>query len=501
MVRKVFIISNTYQDSVDLMRLSNMATKVEGVAQASVMMGTALNKAVLQEVGLSSSEVDAAKPSDLMLVVQAESLSVADEVIALVREELNRDAVVDNQVDDINFSSIDEILDSDSTFNLAVISTAGEHASTEARKSLQRGLNVFIFSDNVSLTDEVELKNLAHREGLLVMGPDCGTSFLGGVPIGFVNRVNRGSIGIIGASGTGIQEVMCRIDALGGGVSHAIGTGSHDLSAEVAGISTLDAMAILERDSDTETIILISKPPEPEIAEKVYTAATKMSVPVVICFIGADHPREDVNLYFTQTLEEAAQVAVSLSNGLLPIKKEAERHLKIDCEQVGFLRGLYSGGTLAYEAIHLLQESGLLIKSNIAKSPQYLLKNNQKSEENTILDMGDDFFTIGRLHPMIDYTDRIKRLYEEFADPNVRVILMDIVTGYGSNMKPAEDLLPVISESLHKRPDIHFVVHICGTDRDPQSVLELSEALTDAGAIVEFNHVAAVEYARSLLFV
>jgi FdrA protein len=130
-----------------------------------------------------------------------------------------------------------------------------------------------------------------------------------------------------------------------------------------------------------------------------------------------------------------------------------------------------------------------------------LLKNNQKSEENTILDMGDDFFTIGRLHPMIDYTDRIKRLYEEFADPNVRVILMDIVTGYGSNMKPAEDLLPVISESLHKRPDIHFVVHICGTDRDPQSVLELSEALTDAGAIVEFNHVAAVEYARSLLFV
>ena len=63
------------------------------------------------------------------------------------------------------------------------------------------------------------------------MGPDCGTAIINGVPLCFANVVRRGDIGIVGASGTGTQEVTVIIDKMGGGVSQVIGTGGRDLKS------------------------------------------------------------------------------------------------------------------------------------------------------------------------------------------------------------------------------------------------------------------------------
>ena len=499
MVRKAYIKNNTYQDSVALMRLSTMAAKMEGVNRASVMMGTPLNKTVLEDVGLFVPELASAQPSDLIVVVEAAEEDVVSSAISKIKDELNREATLDDTEGDAKPVSIAEALQKDASFNLVAISTPGEFAASEARKALKKGLNVFMFSDNVSIEDEIELKTYAHDHGLLVMGPDCGTSLLGGVPLGFVNIVNKGSIGLIGASGTGMQEVMCRIDQMGGGVSNAIGIGSHDLSGKVGGISMLDSMQILAADDDTKVIVLISKPPEESVAKKMCEAAKKLPVPVVVCFLGSESIPQEDNLYIASTLDDAARYAVSLAKGETPVAEE-KAMFQPDAEPKGYIRALYSGGTLAYEAIVLLEKHGVNVFSNIAATAEKTLEDHRVSRENTVVDMGDDKFTVGKPHPMIDFTDRVARAYEEAKDANVKVILMDVVTGYGSIANPSDYLVPMLENIAKARPDLKFVIHLCGTTHDGQSIEKLYEDLSNAGAIVDYNHASAVEKAWSLLF-
>lgn len=498
MVRRAYIKSNTYQDSVSLMRLSALVSKMEGVERASVMMGTALNKKVLEEIDMFTPEVETAQTSDMMVIIEAQDESVADKAYQRIEEELNMENRAKEESGERLPISIVEAVNNNPDCNIIAISAPGEYAAAEAMKALKKGLNVFLFSDNVSIESEVELKKYAKEHDLLVMGPDCGTTVLRGVPLGFANVVRSGGIGLVGASGTGLQEVMCRIDQMGGGVSSAIGTGSHDLSLETGGISMLQAMDVLEADADTKIVVLVSKPPESSVAAKVLERAAKMRCPVVACFIGAGDMAHGENVYLADTLELAAQIAVALSKGEA-VPAAAAKSEAVAVPEDKFLRGLYSGGTLASEALNILSLHGVKAYSNLTKGTEYSLADPLVSKGNCIVDMGDDKFTVGKPHPMINYDERVKRIRKEAADSSVTVFLLDVLLGFGSNLEPAAAIGEVISESLSARPELKFVVHVCGTEGDKQGLEKQCSLLREVGAQVELSHVAAVEKALSLL--
>jgi FdrA protein len=377
-----------------------------------------------------------------------------------------------------------------SASSLVLISVPGRYAAGVAREALELGKHVFLYSDNVSLEDEIALKQIAREKGLLVMGPDCGTAIINGVGLGFANRVRRGSIGLVGASGTGLQAVTSHIHNLGGGISHAIGTGGRDLKSEVGAITAHQAMDLLARDPETKVIVLISKPPSPDVATNLLSAAQAIWKPVVVDFIGYPPPARKLgNLHFATNLSEAAEIAVnqlSVNSGTLSIRQEPGR---------GYLRGLFSGGTLAYETMLALQATLSPLYSNTPITDNQMLNDPLLSECHTIIDLGDEFFMVGRLHPMIDNDLRIRRLKQEAADAEVSLILLDIVLGEGSHMNPVAELTPVIKEIREKRSEeLEVVAIVVGTGDDPQNLESQIEQLKDAGVVVFRAVVEAVEY-------
>lgn len=395
---------------------------------------------------------------------------------------------------------------------LALISTPGDYAAAEARKALDAGLDVMIFSDNVSVDDEIALKRRAHERGLLVMGPDCGTAIVGGVALGFANVVRRGDIGCVGAAGTGLQQVTSLVDRWGAGISNALGTGSHDLSSEVGGITMLDALAALDADPETNVLLLVSKPPAPDVAERVLDAAARSAKPAVVCFLGA--PRENVErpgIQAASTLDEAAEKAVAASLGAAPqrppeseldaLAAEAREGL---ADSQRYLRGLYSGGTFGYEASLLLSAAAVgRVWSNTPARPDDRIADVWKSREHTVVDLGDDVFTRGRPHPMIDYRLRVERIAEEAADPEVAVVLFDVVLGYGSHPDPASELVPAIEAALRAAAEDGrlpaFVAHVCGTEGDPQSLATTTSRLRDAGVLLADSNARAVGLAARIV--
>jgi succinyl-CoA synthetase alpha subunit len=393
--------------------------------------------------------------------------------------------------------------------NLALISTPGEYAAAEALKALKLGLHVMIFSANVALEDEIRLKRYAQEHDLLLMGPDCGTAILNGLPLGFANVVRRGDIGLVAASGTGLQQVTCLIDRWGGGVSQAIGTGSHDLTSQVGGITMIQGIRALAADPETKSIVLISKPPAAGVAERVLSAAAESGKPVVVNFIGADpEATRRQRIYSVQTLEAAAAAAVALSQG-----KEPAGEVTAEPTLIGvagrlrpgqrYLRGLFSGGTFCYETLLLLQESLGPVYSNTPLQPAFKLPDVWKSVEHTAIDLGDDQFTQGRPHPMIDFRLRNERLLQEARDPEVAVILFDVVLGYGSNMDPAAELVPAIQAARATAADggreIAFLGFVCGTQGDPQGLPRQEAQLREAGVMLYESSAQAARVAARLL--
>ena len=333
------------------------------------------------------------------------------------------------------------------TANLALISTPGDYAAAEAMKALRLGLNVMLFSDNVGLEDEISLKRYAQGHDLMVMGPDCGTAIVDGIPLGFANAVRRGVIGAVAASGTGLQQVTCLIDRWGQGISQAIGTGGHDLSARVGGITMLQGLKALAADPGTRVVVLISKPPDPEIAARVLAAAEAAGKPIVVSFLGADPATlRRPNVHPVRTLEDAASLAVALAGGRRPDPETGPAAAASAQLAPGqrYVRGLYSGGTFCYEALLLLTEALGRVASNTPLEPDCRLADVWQSEGHTAIDLGDDVFTRGRPHPMIDQTLRIERIQKEAADPEVAVILFDVVLGYGAHADPAAELGPAL---------------------------------------------------------
>jgi len=391
--------------------------------------------------------------------------------------------------------------------NLALISTPGEYAAAEAFKALNLGLNVMLFSDNVELKDEIALKRFAQDHDLIVMGPDCGTAIINGIPLAFANVVRRGEIGVVAASGTGLQQVTCLIDRWGKGISQAIGTGGHDLHKEVGGISMLQGLKALAADQSTSVIVLISKPPSPEVAERVLKAAAGTGKPVVVNFLGAaPEGIRRPNLYAAGTLEDAAAAAVALADGNRPEESRPKHPFFSMPPRLApgqrYIRGLYSGGTFCYEASLLLKKDFGQVYSNTAVDPEDRLGDVWTSRGHTIIDLGDDLFTRGRPHPMIDHRLRNERILKEARDPEVAVILCDVVLGHGSHPDPASEMVPVIQEAKDSadKAGRHLVVvgFVCGTSSDPQNLFKQEAALREVGVILAESNAQAVRMAMAI---
>ncbi|HRI19149.1 MAG TPA: acyl-CoA synthetase FdrA, partial [Burkholderiaceae bacterium] len=402
----------------------------------------------------------------------------------------------------------------DPAANFALVSVPGTYAAAEAMKALRLGMSVMIFSDNVPVEHELAVKRYAARHGLMVMGPDCGTAIVNGLPLGFANVVRRGTIGVIGASGTGMQEVTSRIHNLGAGVSQALGTGGHDLSEAIGGISMLAGLAALDRDPATQVIVLLSKPPAAAVAARVLDAASKATKPVVVNFLGAD-PKSfsDDRIHGAATLAEAADMAVALASGRraepAPTAVDAAARTRLDdaarrmAPGQRYLRGIFCGGTFCYEAQLICQAQGIRTWSNTPVAGNPTLADIRTSREHTVVDMGDDAFTQGRPHPMIDPTLRNERIERDAADPETAVLLVDVVLGYGSAADPASRLLEVLGQarSAAKAASRYLAViaHVCGTDADPQDRKETIARLQSAGALVAASNAEAAGWAAHLV--
>ena len=491
------VLPNLYRDSVSLMQLSATLGRLPGVEQVSAVMATPANLELLRAAGLMDGAV-AASPNDLLVALRGKSSAALEAAMAAALDALEKPpaqaasggpAREPPRSLQMGLAQVPEA-------NLALVSVPGEYAAAEAMKALRLGLNVMLFSDNVSLAEEVSLKKYARERELLVMGPDCGTAIIDGIPLGFANAVRRGAIGVVGASGTGTQQVTSLVHRRGAGISHAIGTGGHDLHQEVGGITMLHGLKLLARDPETRVIVLISKPPAPGVANQVLDAARRAGKPVVVNFVGGAEAASGANLYPVQTLEEAAMAAVALAAGKRPARAATSRvaapKSKLRKEQ-RYIRGLYSGGTFCYEASYLLGDAW----SNAPVDPARKMKDAWKSLGDTVVDLGDDVFTRGRPHPMIDHRLRNERLLAEAADPQVAVILFDVVLGYGSHPDPAAEMVPILLKAKKNR-SIAFVGSVCGTDEDPQGLERQEAALRKAGVVLAESNARAVRLAAAI---
>ena len=460
---------NSYFDSIDLMRVAEQARQLAGVDEVGVAMGTPPGRSMLAEAGLWPVEAPEAGASDLLIAIRASTEAVAKDALARVEELLT--AGRDHgqaRVAMLPRTTISAVRQSAAT-NVAVIAVPGAHAAIEAHQALSAGLHVFLFSDGVPLDDEVALKRRARDHGLLLMGPECGTAIINGVGLGFANRVRRGAVGVVGASGTGIQELTTLIHRLGGGISHAIGTGGRDLHAAVGGLTTLQGVAALGADPETRVLLIVSKPSSPAVADAVLRAAVETRKPVVACLLGYAGTTPQ-GVHSAATLEEAALTAVKLTAGGA---RELERPRVPGPAARGAIRGFFTGGTLCDEARRLVGDGAA----------------------HRFVDFGSEEYTRGRPHPIIDPSLRNAAIVALGEDTGFSVLLLDLVLGDCAHADPAGALRPALAEARARRRgrELTTVAHVVGTDDDPQGLQRQEEELRKAGAIVcASNRMAAL---------
>ncbi|PKN71393.1 MAG: FdrA [Candidatus Cloacimonetes bacterium HGW-Cloacimonetes-3] len=499
MIAKATIIQGMYLDSVKLMLISKELRACKGVQDAVAILATKENREILAATDMLIDAIKDAKETEIVVVVKANSMAEADAALAsadtLLHAKVGKRAGKSKTLNSIKSASA-----SMEKADLCLISVAGKYAAAEAEKALDMGMHVMLFSDNVSVSDELKLKQKAISQGLLMMGPDCGTAIINGVPLAFSNAVPKGRIGIVSASGTGLQEVSCGIANRSRGISQAFGTGGRDGKAEIGGIMLCACLEYLMEDNKTDVIVLIGKTPVDAVQHKLWKLIGSSTKPVIVNFLKDMQVPEIKNLSYAASLEDTADLACKALNDSLPVEVKC---FKFDFAKPNiakdrkFIRGLYSGGTLCYEALQLYKrEFGAYPKSNIAAESKDMLSNVWHSEGDCFIDMGADDFTVGRPHPMIDYSLRLKKIAEEAADGTVAVILLDVVLGFGANADPASELAPVLCALP---TNVAVVCHVLGTAGDPQHIEEQLSKLAACGARVFTSHLKAVNDAFTLL--
>jgi FdrA protein len=509
MITRTLVYPSAYHDSVSLMLVARDLSRLEGVHDAAVVMATEANKSVLAGAGLLTEAASAATANDLVVVVAAEAANSAQAALQKAEALLQKKAA-SRPAGDFRPRTIRGALSMHPGANVAVISVAGRYAAAEAWEALRRGLHVLLFSDNVSLGDEIALKQYARAHGLLLMGPGAGTAILNSVALGFANVLPPGPVGIVSAAGTGLQEVSTLLARRGVGLSQGLGTGGRDLKKEVGGLMMLEALKALQQDPATAVIVLISKPPASSVVRAILAEVAACPKPTVVCFLGGDMApvAEIPHARPARTLSECALLAVRLIHAEpddLETFLEAEnarlaaqaRSLKpkLKAEQ-RYLRGLFSGGTLCYEAQVIWRDMlGAPVYSNAPLPGGPALPNSAQSLGHTAVDLGEEEFTVGRPHPMIDNDLRIRRLLQEAADPQAAVIMLDVVLGYGAHPDPASELGPAVAEAQRlarlQGRELLVVGSVTGTEADPQGLCQTQSALEHAGVVVCDSNSAA----------
>ncbi|NQS91687.1 MAG: acyl-CoA synthetase FdrA [Chloroflexi bacterium] len=510
MISGYTIRKNQYYDSVFLMGINKKLSENPGVKQTAVLMGTEKNKEILLDIGIKNDEISSASANDLIVAVTAETQSIVDGILADLDKILNAEV---GESSTQKWQNFEEGLEYQPDSNFVVISIPGEFVYREALKALEAGLHVFIFSSNVSLEDEKKLKDFAVSKDLLVMGPDCGTSLISGQGIGFANAVRKGSIGVIGASGTGLQEFTCQVHNAGLGISQAIGTGTNDVSDQIGGITSFQAVEALEADPATEVITFISKPPGKKFQGALIKRLNECSKPAVCCFLGSESNTDKVgNVCFASTIDEAVAWARHLtSDGPAPVvpalTEEELRWIDSELEKFSqdqrYLRGIFAGGTFCYQSQKVLQKMGLEVFSNAPLEPAYKLEDPDQSQATSIVDMGDEFYTLGKPHPMIDGSLRFERILTESHDPQVAVLFLDFILGYNASADPAGELLEAINQAQqsYQQRGAHLTVvaSICGTEDDSQDLKLQTQLLRDQKVIVFQSNSRAAVFCATLL--
>ena len=478
-----------YRDSVALMRLSGQLRGAAGVRDALVAMATPLNLELLAGLGFPTPE--GAGANDLVVAVRASGESALRDALASLEAGLaerpgpgSDDGFAPAQPARTTASAAAR----DTSAAVALVSVPGQYAFVEAVDALEAGLHPMIFSDNLPVEQERALKRLATERGLLVLGPDCGTAVIDGVGLGFANAVRRGPVGLVAASGTGAQQLMCLLDAAEVGISHCLGVGGRDLSAAVGGAATRQALRLLDADPGTELVVLVSKVPEPAVAAEVAGWAAELATPVVLAFLGAG---------CVDLTGAAEEVLVRLGRAVprwpswLPAAKVAP------ASRAGALRALYSGGTLCQEALTVLGPALGAVASNTgAGLPGVRSLSDSGRSGHLAVDFGADEYTAGRAHPMIDPTVLLAALAAELADPAVGVVLLDVVLGHGAHPDPAAGIVRTLGEADRTVP---VVAALVGTGGDPQSVAGQAEALRAAGVRVFASNAEAARTAAGLV--
>ena len=476
------VFPRLYRDSVTLMALASTVEQADGVLRVGAVMATPANLEILSRSGMCPPDLQAA-PDDLILAVRATDETALQAALAAAEAGLQgTDAGVAGLGQPLP-GTLHEAFSTHPDSTLVTISTPGTYAPVVVEQALRAGRHVFCFSDNVGIEDEVRLKQLAVERGLLLMGPDCGTSVLDGIPLGFANVVRRGPVGIVSASGTGAQEVACLLHRAGSGVSQIVGVGGRDLSTAVNGLMTHHALDMIVEDPDTQVVVVVSKPPAPEVAKALLAHLAELGKPAVACLLGLDDADGPVPV--RGTLDGGARAASALVGQAL---ESLDLGLDADLPGAGSLRpgglvcGLFAGGTLAAEAKHVLRRARIAAE---------------------IIDLGDDQYTAGRPHPMIDPTLRAEEVARCGDRTDVAVVLVDLVLGHGASPDPAGPLARAIRTAQDLAASQGFVLpvvaSVCGTDLDPQGLAGQVAVLRDAGAFIAPSAAAAARMAAALL--
>ncbi|MBT9135691.1 MAG: Succinate--CoA ligase (ADP-forming) subunit alpha [Firmicutes bacterium] len=504
----VKVLCNEYFDSVTLMSLTAKLRRAGGAEEVVVLMGTPMNLQLIEGLGFTADELRLATSSDCVIGVR--SKDDAETLVEEVLRQLKEGNVQKAEGRSIAPATIAGACQ-DLAANLVIISTPGEYAAREARLALEQGLHVMMFSDNVTLEDEVRLKQMAQAKGLFMMGPDCGTAIINGKGLCFANRVRQGSIGLVAASGTGLQEVAVQIHRLGHGISQGIGVGGRDLSLAVGGMMMKQGIKALAEDPDTAVIVLISKPPAEEVQREIFALLDTVPKPCVICFIdgaavGVDGPHRRV----VHSLEGAALAAIDLVDGgrgpsaaAWGVEGDAVNQVGLAAPNQKYIRALYCGGTLCAEALGYARTVLNPTFSNVAKRQEERLPDPRESRGHSFIDLGDDVFTRGRPHPMIDPELRLERIMEEAADPETLVLLLDFVLGYGAHEDPVGISVGAIgaAQVLAQKAGRYLAVvaYVCGTELDKQGLESQVELLRRAGVLVATSNLQAVKLACAIV--
>ena len=477
-----------WADSAKMMRAAREAQALAGVERAFVFMGTPANVAEARELGLGDDGLDAAGPNDLVIAIDGAEPHAGLEAAAMA---LDAGTLASSGAHEEQSAATSLTR---ASADVAIVSVPGEYASLEAHKALGAGMDVLLFSNGVGVDDEVALKVRAHRLGRLVMGPGAGTAVIEGVGLGFANAVASGPVGVVAAAGTGAQEVTVLLERFGSGITQCYGTGGRDLQERIGARTALDAIGRLAADDATEVILCVSKPPAPAVAETVVSALAECGKPAVACFVGGD-ARAVGPVRLVPTLDEAARAAAEAAGAPAPPLPEPPGARP----RSGVVRGLFSGGTLCSEAAAILAERLGRVVSNAPAGSATALDPGEPLSGHACLDLGEEEYTRGRPHPMIDPHARAEQIAAQADDSALAVLLFDVVLGFGSHPDPAGVLIDALQPVRRERPEVAVIAHVLGTEADSQVLSAQEAALQAAGVTTAASNALAARWAAAAL--